>query len=142
MVGSVFVALVAIAILKKDVTEEPDAGMGSDGNDHINDMGYFVAWRLFALVCAIPSALGAAMVYTLVPESPRFLALQRRFEAAAVSANSLGAALQYHGSTLYRWEIEEHFGTACHGDDNYHPSNGIIVEELEEGVGTSTTRTP
>lgn len=137
MVGSVFVALVAIAVLKKDVMEESDANMSSNGTD----MGYFVAWRLFALICAIPSALGAVMVYWLVPESPRFLALQQHFEEAAISANTLGAALQHHGSTLYRWELEEHFGAACHADDNYHPSSAIIVEELEDGTGSSVART-
>lgn len=134
MVGSVFVALVAIAFLKKNDTDKGDKFKNDDNIDD-DEESFFVAWRVFALACAIPSALGAAMVYILVPESPRFLALQRRFDEAVISANTLGNSLQYHGSTLYRWELEEHFGTACHSADNYHPSSEIL-EEIEEGSAT------
>jgi VNT family MFS transporter (synaptic vesicle glycoprotein 2) len=60
MVGSIFVALTAMVMFE----------------------WWQSSWRLFAMACAIPSLLGFGLCYHLVPESPRFLALQQRHEAA------------------------------------------------------------
>lgn len=125
MVGSVFVAVAAIYFLKKD---DNDTAF-----DTTNDSDRFwVAWRSFALACAVPSALGAAMVHWLVPESPRFLALQGRFDEAAASANLLGSSLQCNSPNLHRWELEEQFGESSHSASNNHPSEG--------SSGTTTAR--
>jgi len=131
MVGSVFVAVVAILVLKRDDDQHSSTEIDNGGENTQERLEYFVAWRTFALVCAIPSALGAVMVYLWVPESPRFLALQRRFDEAVRSANSLSVALEYRGSTFYQWEVEEHFGPACKSNGNYHTLSEI-ADELEE----------
>jgi hypothetical protein len=75
MVGSIFVALMAMLLL-----------------EHIA-----VSWRVFAMACAVPSLLGFALCKELVPESPRFLALQQQHEAALDVANFL--AQQMNSST-------------------------------------------
>jgi len=67
MVGSIFVALIAMLLL-----------------EHLQ-----VSWRAFAMACALPSLLGFVLCKRLVPESPRFLALQQNHEAALNVANFL-----------------------------------------------------
>lgn len=141
MVGSVFVALMGIFFLKKEVD-------GDNGNDWDNtDTGdgenqqfmtfLFepVAWRVFAMTCALPSALGGVMVYFLVPESPRFSALENRFDEALASANLLGSSLQYSGPLLHRWELEQQFGSACNSSANYHPSQSF--DDIDENTASS-----
>ncbi|KAL3929154.1 MAG: hypothetical protein SGBAC_012335 [Bacillariaceae sp.] len=67
MVGSIFVALTAMLLL-----------------EHMQ-----VSWRVFAIACALPSLLGFLLCKELVPESPRFLALQQEHGAALDVANLL-----------------------------------------------------
>jgi hypothetical protein len=64
-----------------------------------HDNKYYSSWRLLALVCAVPSAVGALLVYMLVPESPRFLALQQQPQALKV-VNQLAHQMEYHGPSL------------------------------------------
>jgi len=78
MVGSLYVAIMALTIFQY----LPDA---------------YSSWRLLALTCAVPSAVGALLVYTLVPESPRFLALQQRQSQALKVVNRLASQMNYHG---------------------------------------------
>jgi VNT family MFS transporter (synaptic vesicle glycoprotein 2) len=84
MVGSIYVALTALVFL---------AGMGAS------------SWRLFAVACALPSALGAGLVATLVPESPRFLALQGKTEEGVNIANHL--ARQMNHTSAPPWTLPE-----------------------------------
>ena len=87
MVGSVYVALAALWIFE---------ALG-------------LSWRVFALICAIPSGLGAVLVYLLVPESPRFLGLEQRHIEALEVANSLATTMKYRGPMLTLSEIEHCF---------------------------------
>ena len=82
MVGSIYVALTALVFL---------AGMGA-------------SWRVFAVACALPSALGAGLVATLVPESPRFLALQGKTEEGVNIANHLARQMNH---TSAPWTLSE-----------------------------------
>lgn len=67
MVGSIYVALVAILSFQT------------------NDW----SWRVFAILCAIPSLAGAVAVWMVVPASPRFLAKIGMIEEATEIANTL-----------------------------------------------------
>jgi VNT family MFS transporter (synaptic vesicle glycoprotein 2) len=87
MVGSIYVALVALCTY-----------------EYLNQ-----SWRVFALSCALPSALGAVLVWSLVPESPRFLALQGKLEEACTVANRLAQAMEYRGVPLSQAELVEQY---------------------------------
>mmetsp|Transcript_26634 Transcript_26634/g.54844 ORF Transcript_26634/g.54844 Transcript_26634/m.54844 type:complete len:738 (-) Transcript_26634:29-2242(-) len=51
-------------------------------------------WRIFAAICAMPSALGVFMVYLYVPESPRFLAsVKDDYKQSAQNCNLMAKAL-------------------------------------------------
>ncbi|CAJ1956387.1 unnamed protein product [Cylindrotheca closterium] len=76
MVGSIFVALMAMLLL-----------------EHMA-----VSWRVFAMACALPSLLGFVLCKELVPESPRFLALEQRHEAALDVANFLAQRMNSDNS--------------------------------------------
>ena len=82
MVGSIYVALVALLLMEY--------------------LG--LSWRVFAVACALPSAVGYAMVQKLVPESPRFLALEQRHAEALEVANSLARQMNFYHPL---WEIAE-----------------------------------
>ena len=84
MVGSIFVALLAMWCF------DSSSANANDGNDSAGVLAYLTTnWRIFALICSFPSALGATLVYLLIPESPRFLGLEGRSEEAVEIANSL-----------------------------------------------------
>lgn len=87
MVGSVYVALVAMWLLQ---------ALG-------------LSWRIFAVACAVPCALGFVLVYFLVPESPRFLGLGRRSKEAVDVANLLCYRMDYYGAPLTIAELEKTF---------------------------------
>ena len=67
MVGSIYVALIAILSFQT------------------HDLG----WRIFAVLCAVPSLAGAVAVWMVVPASPRFLAKIGMVEEATEIANTL-----------------------------------------------------
>jgi MFS family permease len=83
MVGSIYVALTALLFL---------AQMGT-------------SWRVFAVACALPSAAGAVLVSMLVPESPRFLALQGDTDDSLTVANQLARQMKYIGPPLTLQEL-------------------------------------
>jgi MFS family permease len=89
MVGSIFVALVAMVLLQY-------AGL---------------SWRIFAVACALPSVAGALLVHWIVPESPRFLALGSRHVEAVHAANQLAQYMSYRGSLLTLDEMTINFPT-------------------------------
>jgi len=80
MVGSIFVAISALYFFEIRPSRVNTADGGGDGDivggnssHYYNDdtTATIAIWRIFALVCALPSALGAILVYWFVPESPR-----------------------------------------------------------------------
>ncbi|KAL7467715.1 hypothetical protein ACHAXS_007950 [Conticribra weissflogii] len=82
MVGSLFVSVLAWCLFHGDEKKVNDAG---------NDVSL---WRIFAALCAMPSALGALMVYLYVPESPRFLAsVKKDYNQSAQNCNSMAKSL-------------------------------------------------
>jgi MFS family permease len=83
MVGSIFVALTALVILEY----------------------WGQSWRVFAVACAIPSAVGALMVGTLVGESPRFLAIRQKQGEALRAANKLALQMRYSGELYTNTEM-------------------------------------
>ena len=92
MVGSIYVALSAMLLLEY-------SGL---------------SWRFFAVACALPSAAGALLVQSLVPESPRFLALGLRHAEALHVANSLAQEMNYRGPLLTMAELERSFPRSQH----------------------------
>ena len=62
------------------------------------------SWRVFAALCALPSALGALLVLQNVPESPRFLLLRGDFRSAVQVVHELSGRLRYVGPP---WTLAE-----------------------------------
>jgi len=116
MVGSIFVAVAALWSFKL--------------------MG--LSWRAFAMLCALPSALGAVLAQQLVPESPRFLALQNEHEKAKDVANQLSWCMGYTGPPLTVEEVIADFpirnnGTQTQGqgqEQTHDQAHDLTVELL------------
>ena len=90
MVGSIYVALMAMWCFDSASANANAGNDGSDGNDSAGVLAYLTTtWRIFALICSFPSALGATLVYLLIPESPRFLGLEGQSKEAVQIANFL-----------------------------------------------------
>jgi MFS family permease len=122
MVGSLFVAVTALLVFQyKSLSWIP---LGSD-------------WRTFAILCAVPSAVGAVMVRLLVPESPRFLALQQRHEQALTVANTLAKQMDYDGPLLTIEELKFRFpfpastiSSTAFEHDPLHPRDNATAVSL------------
>jgi len=67
------------------------------------------SWRIFVLIAAVPALLGGALVWAIVPESPRYLALHSRYEEATKVANDVASSMGYRGSELTIKEIRDHY---------------------------------
>lgn len=93
MVGSIYVAVTALVLLEF----------------------FGTSWRIFAVACAIPSALGAIMVGTLVQESPRFLAMQGKQPEARRIVNHLAKQMRYSGPPLELSELYHKYPQATGG---------------------------
>mmetsp|Transcript_45185 Transcript_45185/g.96136 ORF Transcript_45185/g.96136 Transcript_45185/m.96136 type:complete len:527 (-) Transcript_45185:14-1594(-) len=78
------------------------------------------SWRIFVLIAASPTLLGGVLVWALVPESPRYLALHGRYEEAAKVANDVAGAMGYVGTEITVKEIRDHFGHMA--DSKHGPS--------------------
>lgn len=75
MVGALYTAFFAWIMLGNDL----------NGNKILPG----VHWRAFAFVCALPALAAFLLTMVLVPESPRFLYNQRRYDEAAATLKSL-----------------------------------------------------
>lgn len=71
-----------------------------------------LSWRVFVMICTLPSVLGGVLIWWLVPESPRHLALQGQYDRAARNANKIALALGYRGALIQDTEIEHQFTDA------------------------------
>uniref|UniRef100_A0A7S4N5S7 Major facilitator superfamily (MFS) profile domain-containing protein n=1 Tax=Odontella aurita TaxID=265563 RepID=A0A7S4N5S7_9STRA len=67
------------------------------------------SWRVFALVAAAPCAVGGVLVWAVVPESARFLALRGRYGDAARVANVVADGMGYRGAAIEAEEVRHHF---------------------------------
>lgn len=111
MVGSIYVALTGWWLLGSATA---NATEGSN-------------WRIFAATCALPSALGCFLTFKLVPESPRFLALQGRHDEAVVVAQGLVDGMRYMGPPLTREELIVHY--PFQEDDEYRRFDVLSVQQ-------------
>ena len=68
-----------------------------------------LSWRVFVIICTLPSVIGCILIWWLVPESPRFLAIQGQYDRAARSANRVALSMGYRGVLLHDTEIEYQF---------------------------------
>jgi hypothetical protein len=110
MVGSIYVALAALWLLE----------------------AWHFSWRVFALACALPSAVGATLVYYWVPESPRFLGLERRSQEATDNANLLGQRMGYIGPPLTSEGLERSFSESSVRDFERHVSRMALSNHLQQ----------
>lgn len=92
MVGTLFTAGLAWYILGNNrasaVPGEVEIAVSTVG-------GAVPPWRIFAALCALPSGLTFMLVWTMVPESPRFLMVQGK-HAQALRVLNIGAAKHGH----------------------------------------------
>jgi len=88
MVGSIFVAIMAMVVFQILVGPESAANVGSFV------LSSAAAWRVFTLICAMPSIAGFILVFVLVPESPRYMStIQHQWNAALRICNDLSLKL-------------------------------------------------
>lgn len=122
MVGSLFVSSLAWILFRREDLQL---------HENYHDIeASFHTWRIFAAVCALPSALGAVMVYVYVPESPRFLASRKREYAASVCnrmAELMG--VQLINDALYKANTN----MDDHGDDH------VVIKETCSSTSTYMT---
>jgi MFS family permease len=85
MIGSIYVAIVGWLLLE----------------------WFGASWRTFVVMCAVPSALGWIMTFRFVPESPKFLLLQGRYDRAAATANYLAECLASLTDPISETELRE-----------------------------------
>lgn len=78
---------------------------------------YQASWRIYMIITTLPSIIGGILIWISVPESPRFLALQRRYAQAAESANRVARALEYKGHPLQASELEYHYANFSYAVD-------------------------
>jgi MFS family permease len=104
MMGSIFVALTALLVF----------GHGP---------WHYSSWRIFAILCTIPSIIGTAMVNAFVPESPRFLALHHRHDKALRTANQVALKLEFSGTLYTVKELQHYYPPVNSTDDD--PSTSI-----------------
>ena len=87
MVGSIFVSLVALVCFGSNLD---------------------FSWRVFLIICSLPSIVGAFFVSLMIPESPRFLAKQGQYYEASKVTNSLTTLLgHFTPSPITQDEIRE-----------------------------------
>ena len=65
------------------------------------------SWRIFSLVCALPTVGVAVLVKTLVAESPRFLVLENRQEEALIIINRITKQMKYTGPAMTLQDLHE-----------------------------------
>ena len=118
MVGSLFVSGVAWCLFQ---------GFADDIDSHRNT----TMWRIFAASCALPSAMGALMVYRYVPESPRFLIARGHYSQAARSCNQITCILKIPFSVA-PIDIEIHNNYSKKNDVGTHHREMSHIQVVDE----------
>lgn len=101
-------------------------------------------WRFFAVLCALPSALGWILVAIHVPESPRFLLLQGRYTQAVDVAQDLANRLQSFERPWSEDEAREHLNSVGatyrigHGEDELPPDMARSMVFKRHGKNSCT----
>ena len=67
------------------------------------------SWRIFALLAAAPTFVGGVLVWLIVPESPRYLALHGKYDRATQISNEVANAMGYRGAPLTAKEVRDAF---------------------------------
>ena len=102
--GMIYVAVAALIMF------------GNNGNNENTN-----TWRFFFAVCTLPCFVALILVFFFVPESARYLAMQKRMEEACKEANRVADSMGYLGPPLEIEELYFHYGEA----PNYHHSHVI-----------------
>jgi len=113
MVGSIYVALVAILSFQ------------------MNDW----SWRVFAVLCAVPSLAGAVAVWLVVPASPRFLAKVGMIEQATETTNTL--AIKMGANTM---PVSAAYDDGIGGVEDTNTFRMLQVDELAQQYPQSGQR--
>jgi len=87
MVGSLYIATLALLMMQYLQTD----------------------WRLFYVACAIPATISAILVTTIVPQSPRYWALQHQPRRALQQLQRLANSMSYTGPLLTMNDILYHY---------------------------------
>jgi len=93
------------------------------------------SWRIFVLIAASPTFLGGILVFSFVPESPRFLALHGRYQDAANVANHVAASMGYIGKQLTVEEIKDHYGHLAEGKNDITHKNENAMKKIRDLYG-------
>ena len=149
MVGSIFVAIMALYFFELRTNDYTAAA----GQEEYEDTASIATWRLFALVCALPSAIGAILVHCFVPESPRFLGMEGRSQEAVDVANTLARKMGYFTltmtttttntiNTIKNNTIDNHNDATTDNDNNDTMSSLLLtIKEVELSFPQLTTPT-
>jgi len=96
---------------------------------------FHLGWRIYVIITLLPTIVGLILISWLVPESPRFLAMQGEFESAALSANLIATAMGYKGLLLQVSEIQHHYSDrACCSNKLRSPPLRMIKEQIHQGL--------
>ena len=150
MVGSIFVALIAMLVFGGSISDQDDDGVSGayanakddlDGDNNNIDIDLnikIVSWRIFAMICALPSAIGFVTVWFYVPESPRFLALiKKNCPKATVNVNHIATQLSSSSSSFIEpmrlEEVSYHYPSS-HSHNNDHNTNPTIPDMVCTGM--------
>lgn len=129
MVGSIYVAVAALWFF--EISQRQGGGEINGNGNNITP----ATWRVFALFCALPSALGAVLVYILVPESPRFLGLEGRSTEAVMVANSIAEKMGcFDGAAGSASRLSLSFSRTS---TSHHPFPPLSIIELEQTFPSS-----
>lgn len=108
--GSVFIAMLAYVLFGR--------------NDY--------SWRIFVLIAASPTLVGGVLVWAIVPESPRYLALHGRYDEATRVANDIGRAMGYRGMNgLTVTEMRDHYGHYNTAESWVNSGSGHTTTQLQ-----------
>lgn len=122
MVGALFTAFWAWIMLGKDVS---DRAIMPQAN-----------WRWFAVVSSTPAVWACVMTYRILPESPRFLVLKKRFTEAVIVLNHISKLTTAEDDLRTEVETDAH---RCGGIDREYVST-ITASPHHSSSGGSRSR--
>lgn len=128
MIGSLFVSGLAWLLFRGNADAE-------QLSDQDASTVFPTTWRVFAALCAVPSALGAWFVYSYVPESPRFLASSKQnYAKAAHVCNQLAISLDIQLGVNRSVEVDSQRmnDTLLEEVESLHVTNKTCIQPFTE----------
>lgn len=114
MVGAIFVGAAAWIMLGDDA--------------HGNRFMPYTNWRWFAAVCSLPALSAFLLTYFFLPESPRFLIGQMKFDEAAIVLNRLSSLQTYSA------ELKNAFLKSIVSDEVIYEETEIEIESTKSSI--------